>query len=420
MNNYKTQTLIIGTGFSGLLMAGRLKDAMVVSLEEKPGGLIRNTEVEGFSFDYGGHVYTTADPNVTALMEKIPHKRHETRKAFFDFEHMVPFPVQDNAYMLGLEVTPGLPSEEPPSNLYEYSSTILGRQFTDGFMKPFNERVWTVPMTKMAFDWTQGRIKLPSENKNWGMNSSFFYAKGEDIVAPLFKDAQENGARFIKDELLYVNAKAKLAVFKNMQVKYEKLVMTSHTALKELATNQVLTIGVGLDHKIDDDFHWVYPKFGQEIHRITLLSRYNEGLAPEGCDSLLLEIPFRTINQLTFEAAAITELSPFEDQTHELVKLLLTKAGMKNANKLQPRVTWSAITPGYPIPVLYHREYVTLVKNGVLDYDIYLAGRWGAHGYYNLQHLYAEADAVMECLNGGNAENYIFTNFYYPEKRSFE
>jgi protoporphyrinogen oxidase len=410
--------VIIGGGVTALLLAAQFEGALIITAGPM-GGLIASTVKDGFSFDYGGHVYTNADKNVVDLMKAIPSTYHPERKAYFDVEKLVPFPVQDNAHMLGLEVA-GEPSTL--NNFYDYSKHILGTNFTDGFMRPFNERVWTTKMKAMDFDWTEGRVKAPTELKEkWGMNSDFWYAKGSDITSKLMRDAIEHGALVANGFVTDVNQSAHiLTVYSSdgqfTSIKYSQLFDTAGLFLT-LRRNKVLTIGVGLNHMLDRDFDWIYPKFGenQPVHRVTLLSRYGDDMTPTlKEDSLLLEIPHMSFGSLDPLSREIV-FSKSDKQSATLVKQLLLNAGFTDAERYDIATVWRAKTSGYPIPTIGHRHTVGEAKFKLLSRDIFLCGRWGSHGYFNLQHIYQDVQATMQAESGSYFSNYLHSNFYYKD-----
>jgi hypothetical protein len=268
----------------------------------------------------------------------------------------------------------------------------------------------------MSADWVMGRVALMKEKEQkWGANSSFYYAKGKAIMDVMANRAIGNGAGLITSTSIIGDIASSephvFCVFADGQgareVAYENLIDTSGMALNELGANlpynNVLSIGVGLNKTINDDFHWWYNGINDvPIHRITLLSRYHDGMAPSGCDSLLIEIPEKeiTVYPQTGMITAFLNDSGFPHRIEEKDIATVSILGSK----------------GYPIPVLGHRHTVKAARMALAKRNIYLAGRWGAHGYYNLEHIIAEAKSVADAILTGNTADYFGANYYYKER----
>ena len=66
--------VILGGGLAGLATSYFLGDVPHVVLEADalPGGLCRTRAVDGFLFDYTGHLLHLRDPRIVALVEAMP------------------------------------------------------------------------------------------------------------------------------------------------------------------------------------------------------------------------------------------------------------------------------------------------------------------------------------------------------------
>jgi protoporphyrinogen oxidase len=65
--------VILGGGLAGMSTAYHLGRAAhrVIEAESTPGGLCRSREVDGFVFDYTGHLLHLRDPRITALVDEL-------------------------------------------------------------------------------------------------------------------------------------------------------------------------------------------------------------------------------------------------------------------------------------------------------------------------------------------------------------
>lgn len=422
----KVKHLIIGGGFAGLYLANMLEDATIVEASAKLGGLLRGfkSPSQQFTFDIGGHVYTSKFPPLSELMEASDAQFFDHRLAYYDYQKQIPYPIQYHNEELGVPIT-----TNSHLSYVSFGAMLIhefGEEFYSKVMKPFNMRVWSTNPNAMSVDWVMGRVALMNhKSSSWGSNSSFFYARGEDIMETLINRMCEINALF-QTQLKSVDIQNKIAYVQCVSekgysgpIEYEKLFDTSGMMLRksgrQLPYNHVLTIGVGLNRKLDMDFHWWYNEANSSspIHRITLLSRYHPKLAPEGCDSLLLEIP--TIMNDNDE---IIRTSPAEYPIDGVVTML-HQAGFNYIETKDVEEVVSIKSKGYPIPILSHREHVAFARKELMAKQVYLVGRWGAHGYYNLDHIMEDVIATREASIGLSTDNYYWANYYYQTERRF-
>jgi protoporphyrinogen oxidase len=415
------KNLIIGGGFSGLYLLSKLDDALLIERAERLGGLLTGFTAGRFTFDVGGHVYTTSSDALNAIMSKSGGIHFPQRKAFYDYERMVPFPIQYNADQLGIDI---YPNPQPP---YESLGALLIAEFGGNFyrrvMGPFNRRVWSTSPFAMDADWISGRVALMKDKKEkWGTNASFTYAPGNNIISTLIHQAKMNGGKFwTNSDISFIDEVNKQVSFHNTHdvIKYENLYDTTGLMLERLEFstmlphNNVITIGIGLKRKIYLDFHWWYNSVNNTspIHRITLLSRYHPSLAPEGCDSLLIEIPTSADETRGMKHINMKNLGAYG----VIAMLEQAKFPTTFVERDVEEVTYIR-SKGYPIPIKNHRNIVAEARRQALCKNIQLVGRWGAHGYYNLDHLILDAEAAINAANGIAVDDYLRANYYYKEE----
>lgn len=420
----RTKNLIIGGGFAGLYLAYILGDATIVEASNKVGGLLRGFKSPSnkFTFDVGGHVYTSKDAPLAELMNASNANFIKERLAYFDYKLKVPYPIQYHAEQLGIQVTPN------PLPAYDGLSQLLRHEFGDELFKqilePFNRRVWSTPPSKLAADWVAGRVApMKDKTENWGPNGSFYYAMGEDILNTLLSRVKGTEILFnsplrsvdVEGKVAHVSVRNAKNVTRGIQ--YERIFDTSGWLLWKyggfLPHNNVLTIGLGLNKRLQEDFHWWYNGTNNKspIHRVTLLSRYHDKLAPEGKDSLLIEIPHEPLDNL-----GLIETVSDKYWTFGTIALL-RQAGFQYVDEKDVDEIVIIKSKGYPIPVIGHRTRVAYAREGLRHKDAYLVGRWGAHGYYNLDHIMLDAVASKYASQGVAVEDYAWANYYYKEQR---
>jgi len=425
----RADTIILGGGLSGLTLLKELSgDAILIT--KNVGGLIQNyVTPNGFSFDLGGHVYNSSNPDIEEVMNVIPNTLHSHRKSWwirsgtFNESEKYTFPVQSSMRSLVTD-TPQDTSWSP--NLEDYSIKIFGEAFTEEFFRPFNERVWTTALSDLDVDWVKGRVQHPREfsDKNWGLNSSFYYAPGSEIVKYFLKDFSNN---IINGTVLSVNLGDKTVRYQDdlsgviYYVKYNRLIDTTGRFLEGesiLRRNYIAYFGVGVEGSPAYDFHWCYGPFDQSVHRVTLLSSYHPGLAPSGTHSYLMEIPFSSEYRSPWIISVL--LRAMKTKPNSSILKFAASAALRTAGfpieKEKVIDVWAKVSLGYPVPMVGSRKVVAQIKEKLFNQNVFLAGRWGAHGYWNWEHIVTDARVVRRLLNDYSQDNlnhYLTSDFYY-------
>ena len=290
----------------------------------------------------------------------------------------------------------------------------------------------------MDSDWIANRVQLPSERKSgWGPNASFVYAQGAAIIDYLTSMAQSVGVVFVND-LAYVTKASienKLLQLLSGDIPFDALINTSFIqspASRLLGTgadytfhsNTVITVGVGFEGALGLDFHWAYNDVRHEVHRITNLGEYSADNAPPGCSSLMFEIPV----SMTYPGKLATylmrkmEVAEWPSVRFDLldkkdVDWLLTDSGLSYlvGNRDRVATTVAMAFTGYPIPTAACRPAVRAIKQKFMPMDLYSIGRWGSHGYFNMEHIAAEAALMPKLLAGDDSviDDYLDSSFYY-------
>lgn len=417
----KVKNLILGGGFSGLYLLSTLDDALLIEKSPRLGGLLVGTRSGEFTFDMGGHVYTTSNVKLNKILTESRAIVHESRKAYFDYELKVGYPIQYDADKLGIEIKPQ--PQISYSSLGELLVGEFGWEFYNRVIGPFNRRVWSTDPWNMSAEWITGRVALMKEkNEKWGSNASFAYAPGNDIIGTMMRHIEaRHGEYWLNTVVDHIDPENKeVGLVDGNIIQYQYLYDTTGLVLKRLKVdnmlphNDVVTIGIGLNKKLDLDFHWWYNGVNNQspIHRITMLSRYHPNVAPDYGDSLILEIPTQAANLRGVTSIAMRDLGAHGALA--LLRLARFPAYIKESDVAE--VTYIR-SQGYPIPIRGHRKVVAAARMAALEQNMFLIGRWGAHGYYNLEHLIADADAAIAVANGENSRDYRWANYYYKEKR---
>ncbi len=194
------EIIIIGAGLTGLSSAYHLKKPFIVLEKNKtPGGLCGSVAVNGFTFDYSGHLLHLREPRVKTLLSRLMPAKLDSiyRKAsVFTNSRYVPYPFQANLYYMPEKIRKacleGFLKRDLKHNyghntdFLSWSKSFFGEGITRYFMKPYNEKLWTVSGKILTADWVAPFVPRPDtreivngatseQKKDFGYNVSYYY-----------------------------------------------------------------------------------------------------------------------------------------------------------------------------------------------------------------------------------------------------
>ena len=182
------RSLVVGGGPAGLSAGLHLADAdfLLADKNDRPGGLCRSIVDRGFTFDYAGHIFFTADKYVDGLFRSVlagnfHEQQRESWVYLYDAYQRYPFqgnlhglpPAVVKECLLGvIEASRNAQVGQPDvdgdvdgalqPNFLQWSRRTFGDGITDHFMRPYNLKVWGIDPSKMSSDWIAGRVLTPS------------------------------------------------------------------------------------------------------------------------------------------------------------------------------------------------------------------------------------------------------------------
>lgn len=329
--------LIIGAGLAGLSTAYHLGDrpCRVVEKEKEAGGLCRSYRMDGFTFDYTGHLLHFRQPAIKALVEELLRgklEKHDRRSYIYSYKTYTEYPYQVNTHGLPPEVVRecllGFVATltAPPSTLKPEERSFkqwilesLGEGFAKHFMVPFNEKLWQVSLDELTSDWVSWLVPKPSlkdvingalgiKDKAFGYNPSFLYPAQGGISA--LPNAFLPGVKDIvyDCELVEVDSGRRRAVFQDGRTEqYDRLVSTMPVpelvrrctdlpkAVREAAEGlrcvSVYNLNLGVARERVSDKHWIYfPEKEYPFYRAGFPMNFSPALGRPGCSSLYVEI----------------------------------------------------------------------------------------------------------------------------------
>ena len=184
IENYKTNlyyhTLILGAGISGLAcgcayLRNNNTDFLILEKSEKPGGLCKSFKVDGFYFDYTGHLLHSLNPQIQEFIcnyLNINLNKFERIAEIYFRKQFIKYPFQFNISALPKKLFEQCLNDyinainsknlEIKSTEYDnYKNWLLaefGRQICNLFMFPYNKKLWRRDLEEITTDWIKSYI----------------------------------------------------------------------------------------------------------------------------------------------------------------------------------------------------------------------------------------------------------------------
>jgi len=404
-------TLIVGAGPTGLSAAYHTAgDSLLVDKNTKVGGTCRSEERDGFIFDYAGHIIFTRDPYAQKLTAALlgDNIHFQQREAYvYCKQAYTPYPFQPNSddlpagvareCMLGLMDAQGHWPEGGcnAANFEEFIYRHWGEGIAQHFMIPYNQKLWTVPLTDMSHGSMGGRVPLPAldqvldgalsaASKDMSPNARFFYPLYGGIQA--FMDAFLPGVRNVRVDSRVTKidtARRSITINGSEEVGYERLINTMplpelakvipnmpkavREAIAGLVNVPIYCVNLGIDRPDVTDKHWIYyPEHEFVMQRIFVQGNASPYVAPEGTSSLTLEISYSPYKPISREGL-------IERGIADTIKagLLTPQDEILVANVLPLDYAYVMYTPD-------RSRRVAQALDWLRQHDIYSAGRFGA------------------------------------------
>ncbi|MBR1838434.1 MAG: NAD(P)-binding protein [Bacteroidaceae bacterium] len=214
----KKKIAVIGAGVSGLTAAHFLRSRYLVTVYEKesePGGLIRCRRMEDGSLFHicGGHVFNSKRPDVLDWFWSIFDRDKDFIKAernaviVFDDGQIVPYPIENHAYFLPVEIQQSFISDllkmnlinQQPTNFEEFLKMRFGDTLYQLYFGPYNEKIWKQPLNKVPLGWLEGKLPMPTAQEIVFNNMN--HVEEKKFVHSSFWYEKYNGSQFLADTL---------------------------------------------------------------------------------------------------------------------------------------------------------------------------------------------------------------------------
>jgi len=427
---------ILGAGVAGLSAAYHAQkagvDYAIFEAKHKIGGLCRTEHVNGFLFDFSGHLLHLKDSYVLALvLELLKDNIHTVSRNAAIYSHGVftRYPFQANLYGLPTKVikecllkfirasyeNEDLENCQYP-NFREWILSKFGEGIGKHFMFPYNEKVWTVPTEALTCEWMGGYVPRPSLEdviegaisdcaKAFGYNSSFLYPINGGIQSLANCFVARIAPVRVGMAAVRIDVDKHLITFESGETcQYSHLVSTvplhrlAHMlegnvpqdvrgAAKLLMSNTVFVVNVGVRGTGLTDKHWVYiPDKNIPAYRVGVYSNFSDNMTPQGNSSYYVETAFP-------EAAEISEQHVVETSLD-----LLMSVGFLRKRADVAVVSTQKIESGY-VRFDFHR---TNARRTILSFlnsrKISSIGRYGGWDYSGMEEAILQGKEVVNLI----------------------
>jgi protoporphyrinogen oxidase len=430
--------VILGGGLAGLSTAYHLGDLphVVLEAETTPGGLCRTREVDGFLFDYTGHLLHLRDPRAIGLVETLlPGRlRLVERRARIRAQGVtLPFPFQANLHGLppervadcltGFVEAMRHPVPDDPGVTFEaWSLAVLGRGISDLFMFPYNRKLFRREPAEMTADWVSWAVPRPSleqvvrgalglENRGLGYNPTFRYPERDGIgILPRALaervDRLRLGRRVVEVDL----DRRSVTLHDGERIDYDRLVVTTPLPAflgmirggppgwgglgDRLDWSVVACLDLGVDRaELADGAHWIYfPDPDVPFYRVGFPTNFSDGVAPPGTGSMYVEFGLRRDEKLEPERLEAAALEALRDQ-----------GILRDRDRVLAR-DWVRIDPGYVIFDRARQEVMARVAPELERRGIHLIGRYGAWTYSYMERALLDGLELAAGMHAGSRE----------------
>jgi len=408
--------LILGGGLAGLSTAYHLGSAehLVLEAESTAGGLCRSRVVDGFVFDYTGHLLHLRDERIVRLVDALLPDAFavvERRAVIRTRGVTLPFPFQANLHGLPKELVADCVVEfarslsapvpdDPAVDFARWSNAVFGSGISAAFLLPYNRKLFRREPAEMTADWVSWAVPKPTleqvvrgalgiANQGLGYNATFRYPKcgGIGVLAQALARRVEHvryGARVERIDL----DRRQVALASGERIGFERLVSTlplpellerltgaQAPALRNEAASLdwsvVACLNLGVDQAdLAEGAHWIYfPDDDAPFYRVGFPTNFSPAVAPAGTGSMYVEFGLRRDEPLEAERLEREALHA------------LRREGILAPDARVLVRDWVRIDPGYVIFDRARQQALERVLPGLAELGIHAIGRYGAWTY---------------------------------------
>ncbi|HPP87294.1 MAG TPA: FAD-dependent oxidoreductase, partial [bacterium] len=304
----------------------------------KIGGLCKSHYIDGFTFDYTGHLlHFTNDFAKKIVFDLLAEELTEkTRNSYIFYKKkFIPFPFQQHlGYLSENEkiqcfidfLDSYFTKKNNYKNFEDWALTFYGAGIAKKFMLPYNLKLYKYDLKKITTDWFGAympQLKLYEmlksltiqKNQYCGYNSIFYYPRQcgiNQLITAVSKHLKNINCRAV---VYSVNIQKKYIEVDNQKIFYDYLINTIplpeflkllipkiknlSAALDKLEYTSVYNINYGIETNTANKLHWLYfPENKFQFYRCGFYHNFSKNMTPyRNQHSAYIEISYRKILQ---------------------------------------------------------------------------------------------------------------------------
>jgi len=428
----KKKIIILGAGLAGLSAAWHLRErgieAAVFEKENTAGGLCRSKQVDGFVFDYDGHLLHFRNSYALELVKKLLKGnlvRHERSAWISNFGLFSRYPFQANLRALpkpvaseclwGFIRATDSRANSSQDNFLKWIHTVFGKGIARHFMVPYNKKFWTVPLGRMACPWTDKFIPqfglsevvngfFGSGNGHLGYNAFFWYPeKGGIIQLPLALEKQI-GEISKNCRVSGINLRKKEVTIKGRgKERFDTLILTIPLpelikiikplparildSFNRLRWNSIFNLNLGVEGPCQEGKHWIYfPRPETSFFRAGFFHNFSSNTAPPGRSSLYTEVSYSKNKPVNRDRLAKRILND------------LYRTGILNKDNKVAALDANDLKYGYPIYDRYYPRATAAIKKFLASNNVITCGRYGSWQYMSMEDALLDGKAAASLV----------------------
>ena len=429
-------TAIIGAGASGLSLALMLDgDVTIFEQSDRTGGHCHATIRDGWTFDRGPHIMFSRDKDVLDFMiaslgDNI-HQSRRNNRVFVD-GRMVKYPLENDLASLDIDararclldylINAQSRLADHPSNLDEWFVGNFGEGMTDLYFRPYNEKIWNVPLRDLSMSWSEripspppedvvkGALGVSTEGYLHQLHYHYPLVGGYQAITDAWTTLLPQGSlRLDTTVTSVVKRDDGVDIVTNSGTEhFDRVVSTSplpslltmvtdvpvpiRDAVASLRVNPIDVITLGYRGTDPNKFTAVY--FADENYlpnRVSSPSVFSPRNAPDGCYSLQAEITFPPGD----DYLTITDEALIAHVHEGYVSSGLVEANCEPVFHDVQRLKFAYVvyTNGY-------EDAVALVREWAQSVGVTIHGRFGSFDYLNVDGCVRRSQELASELNG--------------------
>lgn len=428
---YHTKYLIVGAGITGLSTAYHLGgNYIIIEALNCVGGMAATLDYKGFKLDNAVHVLYFRHNEILDWIRntlKVGLIQKQRKSVIIINNSHVNFPLQYHLSelpsvqrfrsVLSISKTLLTSLKKSTGNFQDYSLNVFGAYLTNIFMKPYNEKLFGVELSRMNTDWLGDYVPKYSKhkmilsafirsNRNPGRNSVYYYPV-DGGIAKLAEGIRSklNSQPLYNKTLINLAVQKKTAYFSdNLEIRYDHLISTiplhlllniiedPPQKLKEyslkLAYNPITLLHILMKGYVNHNYDWIYfPETEIPFYRITFPGNINPVNCPSGYASATLEMGGEIKRNHHTEIECIN---------------LLQKAGLINKDISELEFIWKLIPCGYIIYNECRNKSLSMITSYLDENNIWSIGRYGSWEYSNMEDALIHGKRIAEKLKNLN------------------